>query len=211
MGQNRILQENNHSPVSGNKANAVLWHLRKVRLYMKAAAVTRYLLQNANMAGDGESLESCLSKFLLKLLFSRSLTGREAFFRVRHTYRCPKFRVCLHDIVESETVVELICLVLWESVLRQLLATEGLLFPKISYGVWLFIYLLDSSWPENKVCVLQCLENIFFPLPRALIIGSFCREQRRAFTTTPKFRRYMQEQKQTRWEGKCPGAVVETT
>lgn len=92
---------------------------------MKAAAVTRYLLQNANMAGDGESLESCLSKFLLKLLFSRGLAGCEVFFRVLHTYRCPKFRVCSRDIVESETAVELIRLVLSESVLRQLLATGG--------------------------------------------------------------------------------------
>lgn len=125
------------------------------------------------MAGDGESLESCLSKFLLQLLFPRSLTGREVFFRVLHTYRCPKFRVCSHAIVESERAVELIRLVLSESVLRQLLATEGLLFPKISDGVWLSIYLLDSSWPEYKVCVLKCLQNIFFPLPRALIIRSF--------------------------------------
>lgn len=103
------------------------------------------------MAGDGESLESCLSKFLLKLLFSHSLTGREVFFRVLHTYRYPKFRVYSHDIVESETVVELMRLVLSESVLRQLLATEGLLFTKISNGVWLFINLLDSSWPAYKV------------------------------------------------------------
>lgn len=43
------------------------WGARKVRLYVKAAAaVTRYLPWNANMAGDGESLESCLSKFPLK-------------------------------------------------------------------------------------------------------------------------------------------------
>lgn len=168
MGHNHTLQENNQSPVSGKKANAVLWRLRKVRLYVKAAAVTRCLLQNANMAGDGESLESCLSKFLLKLLFSRGSTGREVFCRVLYIYRCPKFRVHLHDIVESETGVELIRLVLSESVLRQLLATEGLLFTKISKGVWLSIYLLDPSWPEHKRLRAEMLAEHIFSRDREL-------------------------------------------
>lgn len=211
MGQNHILQENNQSPVSGNKANAVLWDWRKVRLYVKAAAVTRYLLQNANMAGDGESLESCLSKFLLKLLFSRSLTGREVFFRVLHTYRCPKFRVYSHDIVESETVVELIRLALSESVLRQLLASEGLLFPKISNGVWLFFYLLDSSWPEYKVCVLKCLQNIFFPLPQALIIRSFAENSSELLPLLLNSEGTCKSKNKRDQRKKCPGAVEETT
>lgn len=76
------------------------------------------------MADDGESLESMLSEFVLKLTFSRSLIKVEACIYVLRNCRCLKRSTDSRDIAETEKYCANSS-VLSESVFRQLLATDG--------------------------------------------------------------------------------------
>lgn len=118
------------------------------------------------MAGDGESLESCLSKFLLKLCLNLwlKLMRREVFSRVLHICRCVKCWVYLHDITLREVLRQFFCGC--QKVLRQLLSTEG-------FHTWLFVCLLNSSWFRQEVCMQTVLGEILLLFFLASVIEGF--------------------------------------
>lgn len=174
-------QKQNRRPPFGVRARCSGWDVRKVRLYVKAAAVTPYLLSSANMAGDVESLESCLSKFLSKKFFWAEVDETRSVWVVRLNSVGARSAGCVHVTSQWEQVSS--------SCVGQLLSTKGCQTGLFFLLIKLFLFLL------NKLFIFLDGNNKWFCSRRPWLLI-----QTAAFNS----------KKQTIL-GTCPGAVEEST